>query len=173
MRDEEELHHKFWKGSYFGTQVDATLCPDWDLFSDVWSQGCDPPSHPAASVQSNFVWNGEHFAYVWLRDIYTQFTWFSFLTTLLALLLFFFFVLDSGELHTRSFVKRCFSRIHTKRRQALLHYRIFQPTFLFSSSHSLTFPSSAIPQTSSIPLVAAEALTDMLQGRPRRRNMAK
>lgn len=59
------------------------------------------------------------------------------------------------NLHILAFVGRCFSSVITKRRQALLHYLIIQPTrdsssLSFSSSHfpSVCYPPSTAPHTS-------------------------
>lgn len=74
-------------------------------------------------------------------------------------------------------VGRCFSSVNTKRRQALLHYLIIKPTrdssSLFISLSLCLLPSlhrSTHILSPPIPLVAAKALTDKLQGRQRKRD---
>lgn len=88
------------------------------------------------------------------------------------------------NLHILAFVGRCFSSVITKRRQALLHYLIIQPTRDSSSLSLFHFISFSLCLSPSlrcsthilyppIPLVAAKALTDKLQGRQREKEMAR
>lgn len=79
-----------------------------------------------------------------------------------------------------TFVGRCFSSVITKRRQSIItlpHYSTHPWLFLALISFSLCLlpclPCSSHILYPPIPLVAAKALTDKLQGRQREKEMAR